>query len=69
MTAIATSWIPSRTNEPDGAATPAQAATAAGDTTALGSRLAEVITADLKGSGLFSPLDSKVRLYRRLEES
>jgi TolB protein len=36
--------------------TPAQASTSAGDTVSLGSRIADVVTADLKGSGLFSPL-------------
>ena len=36
--------------------TPASVSTPAGDTAALGSRVAEVITADLKGSGLFTPL-------------
>ena len=36
--------------------TPQQASTPAGDTTSLGGRVADVITADLKNSGLFSPL-------------
>ena len=36
--------------------TPAPASTAAGDTAALGVRVAEVVTNDLKNSGLFSPL-------------
>ena len=36
--------------------TPANTATAAGDTTALGARVSEVITNDLRNSGLFSPL-------------
>jgi TolB protein len=36
--------------------TPATANTAAGDTASLGGRIAEVVTADLKNSGLFSPL-------------
>nr|WP_157215022.1 Tol-Pal system beta propeller repeat protein TolB [Sphingomonas formosensis] len=36
--------------------TPATANTAAGDTASLGARVAEVVTADLKNSGLFNPL-------------
>jgi TolB protein len=36
--------------------TPAQTNTAAGDTAGLGRRVAEVVTNDLKNSGLFSPL-------------
>jgi len=36
--------------------TPAIASTAAGDTAALGTRVAEVITNDLKNSGLFNPM-------------
>src|SRR3954454_20743870 len=36
--------------------TPAQTSTPDGDTAALGNRIAQVITADLKGSGLFTPL-------------
>ena len=36
--------------------TPAAANTAAGDTTSLGQRVAEIVTNDLKGSGLFTPL-------------
>ncbi len=36
--------------------TPSTVGTAAGDTAALGARLAEVISADLKNSGLFNPL-------------
>ncbi len=36
--------------------TPASVPTPAGDTGSLGTRVAEVITADLKGSGLFTPL-------------
>jgi TolB protein len=39
-----------------GMATPTVANTPAGDTASLGERVAEVITADLKNSGLFSPL-------------
>ena len=36
--------------------TPATVSTAAGDTASLGGRVADVVTADLKNSGLFSPL-------------
>lgn len=36
--------------------TPSPVGTAAGDTAALGTKVAEVVTADLKNSGLFSPL-------------
>jgi TolB protein len=36
--------------------TPASASTAAGETGALGRQVAEIVTNDLKGSGLFSPL-------------
>jgi len=36
--------------------TPAVASTAAGDTAGLGARVAEVVTADLRNSGLFQPL-------------
>ena len=36
--------------------TPSQANTPAGDTTSLGQRVAQIVTDDLKGSGLFQPL-------------
>ncbi len=36
--------------------TPAAAGTAAGDTASLGGRVAEIVTNDLKGSGLFTPV-------------
>ena len=39
-----------------GMATPTVANTAAGDTASLGQRVADVITGDLKNSGLFTPL-------------
>ena len=36
--------------------TPATASTPAGDTATLGQKVAEIVTSDLKGSGLFTPL-------------